>query len=146
MRVNRFILSRGFFLRGVTVYSEWRFLSAWGDSFIVAKKFKTLNLLRRISIVLIFFSGAYVLLLLHCLSGGVFLGTFLLHLLPEAVMLTHQVLPEDVKYPVAETIATVGMFLMLLLEQVGITHQIPLEVNTPSDPPGSEYPIRSPWK
>ena len=66
----------------------------------------------------LFVTGAYVLTLLHCLSGAVFLGTFLLHLLPEAVTVTNQILPEDVTYPVTEMIAAVGMFLMLLLEQV----------------------------
>ena len=65
-----------------------------------------------------------MLVLLHCLSGGVFLGTFLLHLLPEAVMVTHKILPQDITYPVAETIAAVGMFLLLLLEKVSTTHQI----------------------
>ena len=35
--------------------------------------------------------------------------------------MTNQILPDDVRYPVAETIAAVSMFLMLLLEQVRFT-------------------------
>lgn len=60
-----------------------------------------------------------MLRLLHCLSGGVFLGTFLLHLLPEAAQLTNESLPSDADFPVSETIAALAMFLMLFMEQVG---------------------------
>ena len=58
--------------------------------------------------------------MLHSFSGGVFLGTFLLHLLPECVSHTEALLSEHKTYPLAESIIAAGMFLMLTIEQVNL--------------------------
>ena len=55
-----------------------------------------------------------VLKLLMCVGGGVFLGTFLLHLMPEV----RQNLHFNIDYPVAELLIFCGFLLMLATELV----------------------------
>ena len=52
--------------------------------------------------------------LLNCFSGGVFFGTAMLHLLPEAVEMIKMAFSMD--YPIAEALSGAGFFLILLIE------------------------------
>ena len=58
--------------------------------------------------------------LLLCFSGGVFLGTFLLHFFPEVkdILTTHVTTPFHIQYPVAEVLIGGGFFLMMMIDIV----------------------------
>uniref|UniRef100_A0A915JHG4 Uncharacterized protein n=1 Tax=Romanomermis culicivorax TaxID=13658 RepID=A0A915JHG4_ROMCU len=62
-----------------------------------------------------------VLCLLSCFTGGVFLGTCFLHLMPDVAAGLAKVRRQfdwDVHYPVAEMISCVGFFLVFFVEEL----------------------------
>ncbi|CAD5116591.1 unnamed protein product [Dimorphilus gyrociliatus] len=67
-------------------------------------------------------TGKAVLSCLSCFSGGVFFGTFILHMLPEVNLILDEALlrPRHITYPVAETIIALGFFLVLYTEKIAI--------------------------
>ncbi|XP_033127827.1 zinc transporter ZIP1-like [Anneissia japonica] len=56
-----------------------------------------------------------LLLFCNCFSGGIFLGSFLLHLLPESQEKLKDVFPDE-DFPVSEALVAAGFFLILLIE------------------------------
>lgn len=67
-------------------------------------------------------TGKTVLSCLSCFSGGVFFGTFILHMLPEVKLILDESLikPKNISYPVAEMIIALGFFLVLYIEKIAI--------------------------
>ncbi len=66
------------------------------------------------------------LTLMGCFSGGVFLGTTLLHLFPEVKEMTQQVLNDykfKTKFAVAEFMISMGFFLVMFLEHLVMSLQ-----------------------
>jgi len=63
-----------------------------------------------------------VLSLLNCFAGGVFLGTCLLHLLPDARKDVSKVIAasgrQPLDFPLAEFITCIGFFVVMVIEQV----------------------------
>ncbi|XP_054285377.1 zinc transporter ZIP1-like [Macrosteles quadrilineatus] len=57
--------------------------------------------------------------MLNCFAGGVFLGTALLHLLPNVMKLLSQ-LKGDTNFPVAEFTVALGFLVVLVMEQIGL--------------------------
>lgn len=55
-----------------------------------------------------------------CFGGGIFLGTYLLHMAPEVTSLLNEYLlcPRGINYPVAEMIVGCGFFFILFVEKV----------------------------
>jgi len=64
--------------------------------------------------------GKRLLSYLMCLGGGVFFGTYLLHMGPEVQTILKDSLldPYGITYPVAELIVGVGFFLVLFAEKL----------------------------
>lgn len=67
-------------------------------------------------------TGKAVLSCLSCFSGGVFFGTFILHMLPEVKLILDEALlkPKNIGYPIAELIIALGFFLVLYTEKIAI--------------------------
>jgi len=65
-------------------------------------------------------SGKRLLSYLMCLGGGIFFGTYLLHMGPEVqTILKHSLLdPYGITYPLAELIVGVGFFIVLFAEKL----------------------------
>ena len=65
-------------------------------------------------------TGKRLLSYLMCLGGGIFFGTYLLHMGPEVqTILKHSLLdPHGITYPVAELIVGVGFFIVLFAEKL----------------------------
>jgi len=65
-------------------------------------------------------SGKRLLSYLMCLGGGIFFGTYLLHMGPEVQTILRDSLldPYGITYPVAELIAGVGFFIVLFAEKL----------------------------
>ena len=67
---------------------------------------------------------ASILSFMNCFSGGVFLGTVFLHLLPEVVEGFEEMWEmrkKEVEFPVAYFIVMCGLFLVLFLESTILT-------------------------
>ena len=60
--------------------------------------------------------GKRVLSYLMCLGGGIFFGTYLLHMGPEVREMIHKALPMD--YPIADLLTGVGFFFVLFAEKI----------------------------
>jgi len=65
-------------------------------------------------------SGKQLLSYLMCFGGGIFFGTYLLHMGPEVQTILKDSLldPYGITYPVAELIVGVGFFIVLFVEKV----------------------------
>ena len=65
-------------------------------------------------------SGKRMLSYLMCLGGGVFFGTYLLHMGPEVQTILKESLldPYGITYPVAELMVGVGFFIVLFAEKI----------------------------
>jgi len=65
-------------------------------------------------------SGKQLLSYLMCLGGGIFLGTYLLHMGPEVQTILRNSLldPYGITYPVPELIVGVGFFIVLFAEKL----------------------------
>jgi len=65
-------------------------------------------------------SGKLLLSYLMCLGGGIFFGTYLLHMGPEVQTILRDSLlePYEITYPVAELIVGVGFFIVLFGEKL----------------------------
>jgi len=65
-------------------------------------------------------SGRRLLSYLMCLGGGIFFGTYLLHMGPEVQTILKDSLldPYGITYPLAELIAGVGFFVVLFAEKL----------------------------
>ena len=65
-------------------------------------------------------SGKQLLSYLMCLGGGIFFGTYLLHMGPEVQTILKDSLldPYGITYPVAELIVGVGFFIALFGEKI----------------------------
>jgi len=65
-------------------------------------------------------TGKRLLSYLMCLGGGIFFGTYLLHMGPEVqTILKHSLLdPYGITYPVAELMVGVGFFVVLFAEKL----------------------------
>ena len=67
-------------------------------------------------------SGYDVKILGHlmCFGGGVFLGTFLLHMVPEVteILLESMIRPLSINYPLSELIIGIGFFIILFVDEV----------------------------
>ena len=65
-------------------------------------------------------SGKRILSYLMCFGGGIFFGTYLLHMGPEVQTILKDSLldPHGITYPVAELIAGVGFFIVLFAEKI----------------------------
>jgi hypothetical protein len=63
--------------------------------------------------------GKRTLSYLMCLGGGIFFGTYLLHMGPEVqnILKTSLLDPHGITYPVAELIAGAGFFIVLFAEK-----------------------------
>lgn len=57
---------------------------------------------------------------LMCFGGGVFLGTFLLNMVPEVTKILHEsmIRPLFINYPLAELIIGVGFFIILFVDEL----------------------------
>jgi ZIP Zinc transporter len=64
--------------------------------------------------------GKRTLSYLMCLGGGIFFGTYLLHMGPEVQSILKRSLldPYHITYPVAELIAGIGFFIVLFAEKL----------------------------
>ena len=70
--------------------------------------------------------STFIISLLNCFAGGVFLATTFLHLLPEVGEIVDELLQEaniESSFPVAEFIVSVGFFLLMLLEHLVMSLQ-----------------------
>ena len=68
----------------------------------------------------------FIISLLNCFAGGVFLATTLLHLLPEVGEIVDEIIQEaniESSFPIAEFIVSVGFFLIMLLEHLVMSLQ-----------------------
>ncbi len=67
--------------------------------------------------------GKQALSILSCFGGGIFFGTYLMHLNPEVRELLEEVLlePYEIDFPIPELCAGVGFFLILFIE-MGVKH------------------------
>ena len=65
-------------------------------------------------------SGKRLLSYLMCFGGGIFFGTYLLHMGPEVQTILRDALldPYGITYPVAELISGVGFFIVLFAEKL----------------------------
>lgn len=65
-------------------------------------------------------SGRRVIEILHCFGGGIFFGTYLLHMAPEVRVLLERswLRPNSLEYPYPELFMGVGFFLVLYLEKL----------------------------
>jgi len=65
-------------------------------------------------------SGKLLLSYLMCLGGGIFFGTYLLHMGPEVQTILKEALldPYEITYPVVELIVGVGFFIVLFSEKL----------------------------
>jgi len=65
-------------------------------------------------------SGKRILSYLMCFGGGIFFGTYLLHMGPEVQTILKESLldPNGITYPVAELIVGVGFFIVLFAEKL----------------------------
>ena len=65
------------------------------------------------------YSDLKVMGYLMCFGGGVFLGTFLLHMLPEVtdILQTSLIQPHNIKYNLAELLVGIGFFMILFVEE-----------------------------
>jgi len=65
-------------------------------------------------------SGKRLLSYLMCLGGGIFFGTYLLHMGPEVQTILRESLldPNGITYPVAELIVGIGFFIVLFGEKL----------------------------
>ena len=65
-------------------------------------------------------SGKRILSYLMCLGGGIFFGTYLLHMGPEVKILLDEslLIPNKIDYPVAELITGIGFFFVLFAEKI----------------------------
>jgi ZIP Zinc transporter len=65
-------------------------------------------------------AGKRILSYLMCLGGGIFFGTYLLHMGPEVqTILKHALLePNNITYPLAELIVGIGFFIVLFAEKI----------------------------
>ena len=63
--------------------------------------------------------ASYILGLLRCFAGGVFLGTILLHMIPECHDQIQEFLldPKNIAYPISELMVVGGFFIILLFER-----------------------------
>lgn len=64
--------------------------------------------------------GRWILSLLMCFGGGVFFGTYLIHMAVEAKDILHAALidPKDWAYPLSEVIMGFGFFLVLFVDKL----------------------------
>ena len=64
--------------------------------------------------------GKLILDCCNCFGGGVFLGLFLLHAIPEVRHLLEESLmePNDIDYPVPEVLVGTGFFLIMLIDLI----------------------------
>jgi len=64
--------------------------------------------------------GKRLLSYLMCLGGGIFFGTYLLHMGPEVQTIMKESLldPYGITYPVAELMVGVGFFIVLFAEKI----------------------------
>jgi len=65
-------------------------------------------------------SGKQMLSYLMCFGGGIFFGTYLLHMGPEVQTILRDALldPYGITYPVAELIVGIGFFIVLFAEKL----------------------------
>lgn len=65
-------------------------------------------------------NGKRVLCYLMCFGGGIFFGTFLLHIAPESRGILDETLldPKEIVYPVTDLIIGLGLFFVLYLEKI----------------------------
>ena len=68
-------------------------------------------------------SAGRILGLLRCFAGGVFIGTILLHMVPEVHDQVQEFLldPKEINYPIAELVLVGGFFLICLFERAVMT-------------------------
>jgi hypothetical protein len=65
-------------------------------------------------------TGKRTLSYLMCLGGGIFFGTYLLHMGPEVQTILRRSLlePNNITYPLAELIVGIGFFIVLFAEKI----------------------------
>ena len=65
----------------------------------------------------------HILSMISCFGGGVFFGTYLLHMAPEVRFLLEGALlnPNGIDYPLPELFTGCGFFLVLYLEKIVVT-------------------------
>ncbi|ESO04606.1 hypothetical protein HELRODRAFT_191647 [Helobdella robusta] len=65
-------------------------------------------------------AGKRILSYLMCFGGGIFFGTYLLHMGPEVRMLLHESLlkPYNIDYPLSDLFTGIGFFVVLFAEKI----------------------------
>ena len=82
--------------------------------------------------------GRAMLSTVMCFGGGVFLGTFLLHMTPEVDELVSKRIGSDVNYPIAYLVIGAGFFFMMLLERGMLEQQKWWDRRSQNTAPGNQ--------